>query len=126
MGRSRGGKNPFLDTNHSHGQRSEKKINKLLQAKDVAGSGAVEGYKSDGVLDTREFNFRLEHKATVNESISLKRAWLHKIAEEAMDTNRVPALSVSFTNGMGDAKEKDRWVAIPAWLFKELFEGVLE
>jgi hypothetical protein len=112
-----------MTDNHQHGQRSEKKINKFLGASDVAGSGAIEGYKSDGILEGKDYQFRLEHKATVNKSMSVKQAWWDKISEEAMETNKIPALSISFTNGTGDAKPKDRLVAIPAWLFEEVFGG---
>jgi hypothetical protein len=38
----------------------------------------------------------LEAKSTVNDSLGLKKAWLDKITQEALEKNRTPACLISF------------------------------
>ncbi len=60
--------------------KQEKKVAKQYGAKVQPGSGSMAHAKADVIL---EGTYRIECKHTVKESISLKRAWLKKLSEEA-------------------------------------------
>lgn len=118
MGKWRG--NPYLTTN-DHGTVSEKRVMKKVGAVATPASGALLGCKSDGVLDGHpDYSFRVEAKSTVNGSLSLKYDWLLKIAHEARETNRIPALTVSFVTGSGECRKDGDWAMIPMRILKEL------
>ena len=111
----------YKNTNKSsnkHGTLSEKRVAKDLGMKLTPGSGALSGAKGDAY----NIDYRMESKSTIKESLSLKRAWLTKINNEARETNRHPALSLSFVNPDGSPKHNGDWVMIP----KEDFEEFLE
>lgn len=115
-------KNPYLTTCDTHGTTSERRVVKGVGGRLTPASGALKGAKSDGTWDTPSENYRLrlESKATINASMSLKHDWLCKIASEARETNRQPVLVMSFTNGDGRAKKDGDWAMIPLWLLTEL------
>jgi len=94
---------------------------KKLGAQLTPASGALQGCKGDGTLEGGDYQFRLENKATIHNSLSIKLDWLAKITGEASNTNHVPALAFQFVHGAGSPKRDGEWVAIPAWLFKEVF-----
>jgi hypothetical protein len=103
-------KNPYATNNqHTHGQKSEIRVIKNLGAVQVIASGAIEGLKSDGVLD----HFRVECKSTVKKSMSIKWDWLIKIRNEALETNRCPVLTLSFVDDQGKAERAGDWAVIP-------------
>lgn len=111
-------KNPYAAdvTNHTHGQTSEKRVVKIIGAVQVIASGAIEGLKSDGILE----HFRIECKATIHQSISVKREWLMKIRKEALETNRCPVLTISFVDRQGQADQYgSEWAMIPLHQFAD-------
>lgn len=120
--------NPYLnriakrDSGH-HGRVAEKQTAKRLGGRTQPGSGAVEGAKGDVVLTASTMQFLLENKATANDSMSIKLDWLLKVYQEALETGRVPALSVQFTALSGKSEKRGRWVMIPEATFQELIEG---
>lgn len=101
--------------NIGHGIASEKKTAKRLSGKLKPGSGAMEGAKGDMSVD----GYLIENKSTIKESMTLKLDWLHKISNEALQTNQTPALAIQFVTGNGDAKPFGKWVAIPERDFQE-------
>jgi len=116
--------NPFIDDTVHIGAVTEKRLAKEHGGKLTPASGALDGAKGDWTLDHEAYKFRVEGKATGKESMSLKLEWLCKIRNEARETNRVPALTISFVDSMGVPREE--WVAIPTWLFKEIFGNGFE
>ena len=102
----------------THGQRAEKKAASRLGAVLTPGSGAIQGMKGD----FRTATFMVENKSTVNASLSLKKDWLEKIAREALDHGKSPALFLQFVNASGESNVDDRWVMI-----REIdFQGMIE
>jgi len=99
---------------NEHGRRSEKRVAKSMGMKLTPASGALPGAKGD----FRDGTYLVEAKSTVKDSISIKHAWLQKISQEAMNTNRVPLLHISFVVGSGQAKSEGDWIAVPAWWWK--------
>lgn len=98
------------------GRKSEKRLAVHVGARLTPASGAVDGHKSD--MYTPEY--RLEAKSTQNASMSIKLEWLVKITEEALNTNKVPALTVSFTDGVGRPRRFGDWVMIPLSHYEEI------
>jgi hypothetical protein len=124
-------RNPLLrrqSKGHNHGQRSEKRIaRRKLKGRQRPGSGSLVGAKGDISLTVKETptgatvrKWLVECKATVNDSLGVKKAWLDKIGREALELGSAPALTISFTHGNGEEKPNGDWVAIPMWVFKEL------
>lgn len=114
--------NPFLNrianrSKTSHGNRSEKRLGKSIMAQMHAGSGS-KGRKGD----MRKGGFLIESKATVKDSIGVKKEWLEKVENQALLIGKKPALSLSFVRGNGEALPNGDWVAIRLSDFKELFE----
>lgn len=114
--------NPYTDRKAgligTAGRKNERKVAKKLGARLTPNSGAMAHSKGD--MHTSAF--LIEHKSTSSETLSIKREWLLKIAHEALHTNRIPALAFSFTTTNGDSKIDGEWVAVPATVWKELFE----
>jgi hypothetical protein len=110
--------NPLLDryAKRRHGTKSERRVAKKLDAKLRPGSGSKVGAKGDSVLP----DLLVESKSTVNDSLSLKLAWLQKISGEALDCNRAPALTVSFVTGSGEKRRDGDWLLVPLHLAKSL------
>lgn len=102
-----------------HGRKSEKRIAKKLGGRRTPASGAMAGAKGDTVLP----DFLLESKATSGVSFSLRKEVLDKITREALEKNKVPAVSISFTPLSGEARQNGDWVAIPLWAFKSITGG---
>jgi len=105
-----------------HGQKSEERVLKDMGAQQTIASGSIDGMKSDGIKN----NLRIECKATVKKSISLKHDWLLKIREEALATNKIPVLTISFVDGDGQAKAGGDYAVIPLYLFTDFAEWLGE
>lgn len=101
-----------------HGRLAERQVNKRLGTSLVPASGAIEGLKGD----LKNEDFLIENKSTVKQSMGIKKGWLHKIANEATDIGRRPALSFQFVNSLGESKPEDRWICIRECDYEELIE----
>lgn len=115
-------KNPLMTDVPLHGQKSEERVIKDIGAIQTIASGSIDGMKSDGVKD----NLRIECKATVKKSISLKHEWLLKIREEALATNKIPVLTISFVDASGESKAGGDFAVIPLYLFTDFAEWLSE
>lgn len=117
--------NPYNDEQSNlHGLKSEERVVKGMGGEQQIGSGAITGLKSDGIKVAGEHTFRIECKATVNKSISLKHDWLKKIRDEAVQTGMIPALTISFVDGVGKPKKAGDWIMLPSYIVNELFEDL--
>lgn len=101
------------------GTKAERATAARLEADLVDASGALDGRKSDMTLP----DFRVENKATEKGSIRLELDWLLKIAHEAAETGRTPALTVQFVTGNGKPRPQGAWVVIPEHVFKEIVDA---
>lgn len=114
--------NPFIDRQnrgtHKHGQKGERKAAKRLGGRNRPGSGSLDGAKGDIMLS----EFLVENKTTEHKSISIKLDWLEKIAREAREEGKAPALAVQFVDRQGNSMRHARWVMIPEDEFKEMTE----
>ncbi len=115
-------KNPLMTDVPLHGQKSETRVLGDMDAMQTIASGSIDGMKSDGTKD----NLRIECKATVKKSISLKHEWLLKIREEALATGKVPVLTISFVDGDGQAKSGGDFAVIPLYMFMDFAEWMNE
>ncbi|WAS28533.1 hypothetical protein [Vibrio phage LV6] len=119
--------NPFLSdakSNTIHGNLSEKRVASRMGARLTLGSGNKDGYKSDATLDTAGYQFRIESKATIHKSFSIKLDVLEKIRAEALQTGRTPILTVSFTDKEGNpVSTSSDYVVMPMYLFNEVFNN---
>jgi hypothetical protein len=98
------------------GRRSERQVAKRIGAKLTPNSGARPGAKGDMVVG----EFLVEAKSTMHESMSIKRAWLSNVVDEALKAGKYPAVSITFTHGNGDTKEGGGWVLVPERLFQRI------
>jgi hypothetical protein len=104
-----------------HGTTSEKRVVVGLKGRLTPGSGAMVGAKSDGTTTLKGIEFRIEAKATIHQSISLKKSWLNKIGVEARETGRVPLLTLSFVDDTGELQDIDsEFIVMKMHTFKEL------
>ena len=115
-------KNPLMTDVPLHGQKSELRVLNDMGAMQTIASGSLDGMKSDGVKD----NLRIECKATMKKSISLKHEWLLKIREEALATNKIPVLTISFVTADGESKAGGDYAVIPLYLFTDFAEWLGE
>jgi hypothetical protein len=113
--------NPYLmrvtkkDTG-KHGREAEKRLAKRIGGTLTPGSGALAGAKAD----VKKGEFLIESKATNKESMTLKREWLLKVYQEALETTKNPAVAISFTNDQGQSMRRDRWIMIPEHVWHEI------
>lgn len=119
--------NPFLDrvnkvrkTKGEAGRRAEKSLAHRLGGELTTASGATDRDKGDVKLERKERKFLIESKSTQKDSMSVKLEWLHKIYQEALETNKTPAFAISFTNDHGIVEKRGVWIAVPELVFKEL------
>lgn len=120
--------NPFLSRGNAkdkgrHGRKAESLVAKRLGGSQQPGSGALDGAKGDIKKDGSSMAFLIENKTTIGKSLSVQRDWCYKIYQEATEQGRVPALAFQFTNEGGLSEKRERWVAVPEHIFKELIEG---
>lgn len=101
-----------------HGHLSEMHVAKRLGAEQTAASGAVAGYKGD----LKWNRLMIECKSTVNASMSVKLAWLHKVAREARAEEETPALHLNFVTEDGRPVKDGSWVMLRERDFKELVD----
>ncbi len=99
------------------GLAAEEELSKVLGARINRGSGAVAWRKGD--MQVKQF--KLENKSTQKKSLSIKKAWMDKITDEALSAGDIPALGLVFTDDQG--RPDQMWVAVPAWVFKEMIDG---
>lgn len=114
--------NPYLKKKASRGNvgvRVEKRAAKRFGARSQPGSGAMEGAKGDFKTE----RFLWESKSTSSDSLSTKKLWLDKVAKEALDLNRSPALLIQFVELAGALRDNGSWVMIPESVFRELLDG---
>ena len=67
--------------------------------------------------------FLVENKCTEHKSISLKHSWLEKIAREAREEGKAPALAIQFVDKQGNSLRHARWVLVEEHEFKELIDA---
>jgi len=101
------------------GRAAEKSLAQRLGGRLTPGSGAIAGAKGDVKVE----EFLVENKSSMSDSFSVKKAHLHKVYQEALETAKYPALAFQFVNGDGKSTKKDRWVCIPEAAFQELVKG---
>lgn len=100
-----------------HGRLAEVHVAKRIGGKTTIGSGNLDGDKGDIKVE----DFLMEVKTTNTASLVLHRQWLLKIYQEALEKNKKPALAINFVDDNGKSERRERWVAIPEWLWVELF-----
>ena len=112
--------NPYLkrQLRPTHGQKAERRAAKRLGGRLTPASGAIDGAKGDIVKRL----FLIESKATQKLSLALKLEWLAKIAKEALDAQRDPAVAIQFVDSQGRSALGGRWVLIPERVFNEISE----
>ena len=98
------------------GRKSEKRLARELGAELRPASGAL-GDKGDMALA----EFLLEAKSTTQASMALKFAWLVKIATEARQEGKIPALAVSYVDAQGASVIDGDWILVPKHTFLEAF-----
>lgn len=118
-------RNPILDRaakrdSGHHGRKAEGSLAKRLQGSLQPGSGALDGAKGDVKKDTSSFSFLIESKATKGKSMTLQQDWLLKVYQEALESNRTPALAFTFTRDNGASEKRDRWIAVPEHIFNQM------
>ena len=101
------------------GRAAERRLLKRLGAKPTKASGALAD-KGDGTLG----KYRIEVKSTVASSMSLKLEWLWKIAREARQTGKCPALAVVFCTEDGHERGDGDWVMVRTHDWKELTDAL--
>ena len=96
------GEIPYILRRQQHrigksGRKSETRLERDLEGRGRPASGAMAGAKGDIELGP----VLLEAKSTTQDSMSVKLAWLIKIAREARSEGKSAALSVSFIDPQG-------------------------
>lgn len=94
----------------------EQRVARQVGGRRQRGSGASMYAKGD--VDAPRF--LLECKRTVHASLSIKRAWLNKIAAEAAAQGKEPALAIEIAGGPSDAHGEVDWICLPARVFRQL------
>ena len=98
------------------GRQSERKVAKELRARLTPASGAMEGAKGDMAVS----GFLIEAKSTSSGSLSIKLDWLSKIRHEAVHSDKLPALTVTFTDRNGEPVSEGQWIMIPLSVWKDI------
>jgi len=119
--------NPYLNrlaarASNEHGKISESKVAKKLGARLTPNSGAKRGAKSDATLDGPTYRWQIESKSTVKNTLGIELGWLVKVQNEALNTGRMPALTISFVTAEGKPRKDGEWVACPLHVWRELTE----
>jgi len=113
--------NPFLKRKKKDiGRVAERKAAKRMGGRLQPNSGAMDGAKGDYKVD----EFLVESKATEKVSFSLRLDDLRKIAFEALEVYRYPALHVQFVTAKGDPVKNGSWIVIRESEFKESRDAV--
>lgn len=110
---------PYLRRSQSRigetGRKAERKLAQRLGGRARPASGAMEGAKGDIEID----DFLMEAKSTVKDSVTLKFGWLSKIAHEARNMGKKPALAVTYTFPDGTPVRDGAWVLVPLRVWEE-------
>ncbi len=101
------------------GRAAERRLLARLGAIPTKASGALAD-KGDGVRGV----YRIEVKSTVAGSMGIKLGWLQKIAREALQTAKRPALAVVFCTEDGRDRQDGEWVMVRAQDWKELTDAL--
>lgn len=101
------------------GRLAESRLAKTLGFRQKPNSGALQGAKGDIEAGTT----LLECKSTTARSMKLEHAWCSKIAKEARDIGKIPAIAINFTHGDGRPVPNGEWVMIRLIDFREKFLG---
>jgi len=116
------GNNPWVTRSSTkeddHGRKAERQAARRLGGKLSPGSGNG-GVKGDYTVD----QFKIENKATIHESLSIKRDWLLKIKQESKEIGKVPALAIQYVDGQGTPKKNGSWVMVEESVFAQLIEN---
>jgi predicted RNase H-like nuclease (RuvC/YqgF family) len=79
-------------------KRITKSFNAIkIQARKQIASGAKWYAKSDVIAE--KFQVEAKTKASPSKSFSIKKEWLDKIADEALQNKRIPVLAINFGEG---------------------------
>lgn len=100
------------------GRKAEVKAANKFGARLHVASGAL-----NQKADMTKEDFTIESKATTAQYLKIEHSWLTKVAREARDMARKPALLFQFVDINGNSKEQGEWIAIPSHLFNELLNG---
>lgn len=98
------------------GTAAEKRLAKRVGGRQTPASGAMVGAKGDVMLSS----MLVEAKSSTRDSLGLKLDWLAKIAGEARNAGKTPALAVTFVTGDGRPRPNGAWVMLPESVFLEL------
>ena len=91
-------------------QKSEQLVADLVHGRRQPASGSRPGFPGDirqGRIKLDLPNILVEVKSTEKESLSVKKAWLVKISNEALSLGKTPILAMTIGT--------QRWFAIPDW-----------
>ena len=91
------------------GGKAEKDTCERFGGRMTPASGAT-GIKGDFTFGDK----MVEVKSTVNETLPLKKEWLHKLRRESTEVNKEPVLAVAFIDSKTNKITPDgNWVLIP-------------
>jgi hypothetical protein len=96
------------------GRKAEAKTAKRQKGQLTRASGAMTHGKGDIVLD----EFVCENKSTQANTLAISHRWLAKISREALEQKKKPALTIQFTDSMGNPEKFGDWVMIPESVFE--------
>lgn len=111
-----------LDDNYDRYKRSkghEDRLAKELGGKRLPRSGGLAWSKGDPTTaggDLATGSLHIEHKRTVNESISVKKEWLHKVSDGARRVGKYPGLLLTFETKMSPPED---WICLPLDMVKK-------
>jgi Holliday junction resolvase len=97
----------------------ERRVAAAMRGRRVKGSGCSPYAKGDVVAEAHGggVGWLLECKRTEKASLALKRAWLVKVAREALVQGKRPALAVAIAGGAPAADVELDWVMMPLSCF---------
>jgi Holliday junction resolvase len=106
----------------------ERRVAAAVRGRRVKGSGCSPYAKGDVVAEAHAgaAGWLIECKRTEKASLSLKRAWLVKVAREAVVQGKRPALAVAMAGGAPAGDVELDWVLVPLSLFTRLMQGEQE
>ena len=103
-------------SNHQTVRAQETDAAALVHGKRHAGSGCLDGLKSDGSSE----RYQIEAKQTEHRSLGVTLAWLQKLSMEAYGRGREPMLHVRFLQAPVGVDQD--WVMVSAREFRRLFD----
>jgi hypothetical protein len=113
----------WADANRDRFRRSKKheeRVAGVLGGKRLPRSGGLAWSRSDATTaggDLKTEVALVEHKRTENQSISLKKEWLHKVAAAAKRSNKDPAIVITFEEKLQPPED---WILIPVEVYRRL------